>query len=469
MKTSAFFGGALFVAAIALGCQQFEAVPLQSRPAATRPDPVALARDAARLEHPLLKSAAIDLSTLNRDGINSESAAIIAVLNNPALRVERQRRSIAASQLLQARLLPNPSLEATYEPVTGGNTLGALNAYSIGPNWEISALVTHDAKVAAAEAQSVSVTLDVAWQEWLVAQAARKAVFDTIALREQLAATEAVDQQLAEQARIIQTAVDAHQKTIVDASVAAAASAKAHSDFLQARHDFHHQQLVLNQALGYAPEAEIKLAASSTLPSSLQLPPESVLERGLEFHRLDLVALRFGYQSQEQALRAAILGQFPKVVIGIHPASDNTGVHSVGIGISVDIPIFDRNQAAIANAKATRQQLYDEFNSRALDSQSITAQTLADIQSLTEQIAAAEKTIPAIQRLVEIYRDALSRHEVDAFSAAAAQNDLLGRRIDLLKLKQQLADAEVALELATGRSLWQPLSSASQPSRPENP
>jgi cobalt-zinc-cadmium efflux system outer membrane protein len=466
MKWVASLASCMF---LVVGCQRYEALQLTT--AQTQPSLADLTAKAAHLEHPLLHADGIDVrATVETTGLTPDSAAIIAVLNNPGLVAERQRRGIAQAQLLEASILPNPTLEATYDPVTGGNTLGAVNAWSVGPNWEVTALITHDAKIAAAEAASVSVSLDVAWQEWVIAQAARKAVFDAIALREQLQATQAVDQQLAEQAKIVRDAVEARQRTIVDASVADAAGAKAHADYLQARRDFRHQQLALNQTLGFPPDMELKLADSTSLPESLALPPESELAGNLDTHRLDLVALRFGYQSQEQTLRAAILGQFPKVVIGIHPSTDNTGVQSVGLGVSVDIPIFDRNQGAIANAKATRQQLFDEFNSRVFESRALTAQTLTDIHELTAQISAAEATLPAVQKLVDVYRDALSRHEVDALSAASAANDLLSRKIDLLKLKQQLADDEVALELATGRSLMNKHieHSTTQPQQPEN-
>jgi len=74
----------------------------------------------------------------------------------------------------------------------------------------------------------------------------------------------------------------------------------------------------------------------------------------IEDRRLDLLALKSGYQSQEERLRAAILQQFPKISLGFSRARDTTNVVSTGFGITIDLPLFDRNQGGIAFGKAQR-------------------------------------------------------------------------------------------------------------------
>jgi outer membrane protein TolC len=449
-----FWCGAL-AAAVAAGCARYKPMPLDrsavDRALAT-PSPTQLQARADQIKHPLLRPVAIDLN----NGLTPDSAAVLAVIINPSLRAQRSRKAIASAQLMQAQLLPNPTLDFTYDPVTGGNTLGAVNAYSIGPSWEVTALITHQAKVAAARAQSDSVQLDVAWQEWQIAQAAKKAVYDLISLREQVKETESVDRQVADELALVRRAVNAHQQTLLELSAAQTASQKAHADFLAARRDFVRAQLMLNQALGLAPDAQVRLAGDLSLPAKLELPAEEELLSNLDQRRLDLFALRRGYESQEQTLRAAVLGQFPKVVLGVHQASDNTGVQSTGFGVTVDLPIFDRNQGVIALETATRQQLFDEYTSRIFDARSTIAQTLADLRAIMGQIATAEAAIPELTQLVRTYQAALGQHNVDVLSYYLAQNDLSQARIDLLKLKQQLMDNQIALELASGRYLPAP-------------
>jgi outer membrane protein TolC len=86
-----------------------------------------------------------------------------------------------------------------------------------------------------------------------------------------------------------------------------------------------------------------------------------------------------------------VLAEFPKVVFGFNPhSSDTTNVHTTGFGITIDFPIFDRNQGNIAIETATRQKLLDEYGARVFEAHSDIATAVVDVQSLNRQIAAAE-------------------------------------------------------------------------------
>ena len=457
----------LFLVALALtgGCATYQPMPLTLQEVDRTlaiPDVSMLSAAAVALRNPLLRPVPIDLQR----GLTPDAAAVLAVLVNPSLRAERDRRALASAQLLQAGLLPNPSLDVGVDPVTGGNTVDTVTGYSIGLSWETTALLTRGAKVAAARAASQSVRLDVAWKEWQVAQAAKKAVYDLVALEAQLKEAAAVDQRLADDAALIRRAVAAYQKTLLDLSAAEAASQKAHADRLSIERDLSHQQLVLHEALGLPPDAAIRVAGELSLPSRLELPSERALLTGLEEHRLDLVALRHGYESQDQTLRAAILAQFPRITLGFHQASDTTNVHTTGFGVTIDLPIFDRNQGHIAIERATRQQLFDEYVSRVFEGRSAVAQSVIDIRSLATQIVAAEAAIPALEQLVRTYRVAVAQHNADILSYYTAQNDLAQKRLDVLKLKQQIIENEIALEIASGTYLPVETRAPATPARP---
>lgn len=404
-----------------------------------------LAARVSEFRHPMLPPTSLDV----RRGLTPDSAAVVAVLVNPGLRSLRDRRGVASAQLLQAGLLPNPTLDAMITPVTGGNTLGTTTGWNLGLNWEVTALLTHDAKVAAARAASQSVRLDVAWQEWQFAQAARKAVYDLVALQAQVDEALAVDRRLSQNMDLIRRAVDAGQKTILDLAAAEAASQKAHADLLAAQRDLRLAGVSLNQALGLSPDAKVAIAPIE-LPSRLSLPSQAELFSSLD-SRLDLMALRRGYESQEQTVRLAVLQQFPKIVLGFQRATDTTNVHTIGLGATIDLPIFDHNQAAIALASATRQQLFDEYVSRVFDARSAVVLALVNVSSLTVQIADAQAAIPKLQFLVDTYRRAMAQGNIDVLSYYTAQNDLAQRRIDLWRLRQQLMDNKIALEIASGR------------------
>jgi hypothetical protein len=68
--------------------------------------------------------------------------------------------------------------------------------------------------------------------------------------------------------------------------------------------------------------------------------------------------MKAGYASQDETLRAAILAQVPRIGLGFTRAGDTSNVQTLGFGITLDLPTFDRNQGNIATERATRQKLF---------------------------------------------------------------------------------------------------------------
>jgi outer membrane protein TolC len=189
------------------------------------------------------------------------------------------------------------------------------------------------------------------------------------------------------------------------------------------------------------------------LPDVKALSSGNAFTNGLERRRLDLLALRRGYQSEEEKLRAAILSQFPKISIGFTHAGDTSNVITTGFGVTIDLPLFDRNQGAISVENATRTKLYDEYVARLFEAWGEISRAIADMSSLQRQIDADEASVPILQNVVDSYRRALLQGNADVLTYYNARTDLIARRMELFDLKRQLADLDVALEIAAGEYL----------------
>jgi cobalt-zinc-cadmium efflux system outer membrane protein len=431
------------------GCQTYHPQPLTAEgvdEALRAPETSALSVRASTLHHPLLPSVTIDM----RDGLDPDEAAVVAVLVHPMLRAVRDERGLADAQLLQAGLLPNPQLSATVEPVTGGATAGTFTGYGYGATWDLSALIARRAKVDSARANRSGVELDVAWQEWQVAQAARLAVYSLIGLQEQADLSRQMRDRLADNLALVGKAEQAGLMTGLDLSAAETASNQAQADWIGLQDQVRQQSLALNRALGLPPGTPISLQQGTVLPSRLDLPPEQDVLSGLEERRLDLVALRKGYESQEAAVRVAVLEQFPKINIGVSQARDTSDVITLPFAVSVDLPVFDRNQATIARERATRQLLYDEYIRRVFEARSEIAKLLANAVGIEAQLCVAEAAVPSLERLVDTYRKALDQGQADVLVYYTAWNDLTTKRSKIVTLKQQLAETRIALEIAAG-------------------
>ena len=404
---------------------------------------------AARFEHVSPGPLSLD----PRTGIGPDEAATIALYSNPALRAIRDRRGLAMAQLIQARILPNIVVSYARDYVTGGNTAGAVTAYNLSAGWEFSALVPFLPKQTAARKNLGSVDLDIAWQEWQMAENARTAVYRVIALDAQVARAHEGNRGLQESTNAVRQAVDAHEKTVLDLAAVESASQDSRATMLALEQDFERQRLGLNKILGVESQMKVHLRDGLTLPTHLDLPDEHDLLYNIESRRLDLLGLQQGYESQDAIVRAAILAQFPKMSLAFVRAKDNTNVQSSGFNVAVDVPIFDRNQGVIATERATRQRLRDEYNQRVFEARSDIAVAIADIRALDRQVAAGQEALPVLERLVDSAQKAREQGNADVLSYYTARNNLLQKRIQLIKLQEQLLEANTALEIASGRYL----------------
>ena len=412
------------------------------------PSESALRVRASRLKHPAVRPVEINL----RNGIGPDEAAVLAVLLNPTLRADRDRRGLATAQLIQAGVLPNPQISYGRDYVVGGNTAGTITAFGLSGSWDFASLITLLPKIEAARANVHSVDLDIAWVEWQAAQAARTALYRVVALEAELYAAQEADKALRESVGTLSKAVELHEKTVLDLAAAQSTSQDAQLTALNIQQELAKQRLALNRAMGLPADAKVRVQRVS-LPSNLDSPPEADLIAGLESRRLDLLGLKQGYDSQDASLRTAILAQFPKISLGFNRAGDTSNVQTLGFGVTVDIPIFDRNQGNIATERATRQKLFDEYAARLFQARSDVATALSDIRHLNRQIAAGEKLVPTLQRLVDTARSALDQGNADVISYYQTRFNLILRQIEVLKLKQQLIETHIALEIASGRYL----------------
>jgi ABC-type multidrug transport system ATPase subunit len=141
--------------------------------------------------------------------------------------------------------------------------------------------------------------------------------------------------------------------------------------------------------------------------------------------------------------------------------SGNGGVELVEVGLSrpVDDGLLAKSVSSlsgvIAVEKATRQKLFDEYINRIFESRSDIAVVLADIDSLSKQIESAEASLPALEQLAVSYKSAYENGSADVLSFYAAQNDVAKKTVEILKLKQELTESHIGLEIAAGRYIPQ--------------
>jgi len=432
----------------ATGCATYRPMPITSesvRETLSSPDMNALRVEADELRHPLLPPLPFD----ERDGLSPDEAAILAVVANPALRAARDERGIASAQVLQAGLLPDPRISSDFSVPTGDGSAGLVNSFGLGLDEELSALLSRCAELDAADAHAASVDLDVAWREWRVAEDARLHAYRLDFARKRLALAKRAETSFREFRDDLKTGLDLGLKTRLDLSRAETRFRDLRSKALDARSTMEKERLALNRTLGLPPESALTLEKNI----DPRLDSHPVLERlyeDAESRRLDLLALKMGYQSEEARVRGAILSQFPRIDLGLGRDRDTDGVETVRFGLNIDLPIFDRGQGRIARARASRKRLYDEYAARLFEARADIAQLAPEIEIAEQRMSSLDEALSVQDSLVRSLHGGVEEGRIDAFTYLEALDSFYDSGIRRIDLNQRLIELGIALEIASG-------------------
>lgn len=432
----------LLSASVLAGCASYHADPLATPVTAlAAPDPAILSADAEKLNRPYLAPQTIDLS----QPLTPNALAVLAIISNPDLKAQRVKAGVTDAQAFSARLLPDPTFQGNYDFIVGGPD--EFDAFGGQLAIDINQIRTAHVVREAGRASKKQVRLDLAWAEWNTAGQARLQGVRVLALTEALkvAKTSAESaQQLYDAAQraagrgdISGTDLDARRQALLDSSTKART---AESDLATARSD-------LNKLLGLPPSVVLKLAEPAVSP----VPPaaDALVAQAID-RRLDLAALRAGYQVAEADLHKAVLDQFPNLSLTLAAARDTADNYTVGPAIGFTLPLWNRNRGGIATAKATREQLKAEYDARLFQTRAEITAAVAGVETLRRQRDALAGQLPQVERYSEATTRAAKRGDLSPATAATAQQAARDQKLALLQLDQQIAEQTIALELLSG-------------------
>lgn len=435
--------------AVLTGCASYQAMPLNTRPTLLHEVPH-LVIDTGKM--PLPEMAVHPFNP--DDGLDMTEVAILAVVNNPGLRVARHDRGIARAQLIAAGILPNPQLTAGLDHPTNGDP-GYMNALNMGLSYDINTLITRNAALEEARANRLKVDLTILWEEWQVVQQARLLFVRNVGqkkLMHQLRSYQTLYAVLYERAR---QALQEGNLTITGVSADLSALQDANTRINDLEREVSTTQHDLNALLGLSPEVRLDLVGNSNLAELDQPKTEADLTQ-LPRRRPDLLALQAGYASQEQRFRKAVLAQFPSLNIGLTRARDTSGIYTSGIGITLSLPVFDRNQGSIAIEKATRERLHDEYQTRLNEAYSQVKRLLAQMKLVSSQYQAVEGVLPEMELTVKRAKEALDVGNMDVRMYTDLQAALLKKYLEAIMLEQSILEQRIALQTSLGSELHIP-------------
>jgi len=293
-----------------------------------------------------------------RGELTSEQAVKLALTHNLALVTQAESLPIAQANLVQAGLLPNPSIGqsgAFYFPLSGQ---GGYTAFDIFVSTTINEFWTLPRKVAIAKAQRFQAGIDVSTAAFNLAQQTRQQY-------EQLAY---LSRDGTLQNRIAQT----YKQAMDEAGAMLKSGLCTRSDYNRAviayednLRQAHHYQ---TQFEGAARQMNWLMGAQGSvewqLPKNIQdspkvipaLPNQKRLEELAVQYRMDLMRADFDRQIAKVSVELAKLGFIPPTSLEFDAAKDSSGKWTGGPNFNTALPIFDPGIVAYWTARYQQRQ-----------------------------------------------------------------------------------------------------------------
>jgi biotin carboxyl carrier protein len=301
-----------------------------------------------------LVARASELEGVGGERITLAALDRLVVLNNPDLRAARAKVGIGAAG--DAGRHPPESPGCGHLPVRHCRA----RRYP-----ECESILLLGTKGEAAQNAAFEISATLLWQEWQTLSKARLLFVDIVSGERAKKLIVQSRNFLQERFDLTSTAISQGNATLATLSpdlVAVGDIQKTYDDLERLQLSRRYQ---LNALLGLAPRAKLTLVAPAEVA---RIDPAAILSQvsTLADRRPDLIALQYGYRSEDAKVREAILSQFPNLLVGVVSVGTGNMAKTLTLGpqLTVDLPMFDRNQGGIAVEQATREQLYREFNAR---------------------------------------------------------------------------------------------------------
>lgn len=419
----------VFTLVLVSGCAHYEPKPLA-------PAHTAALLESRSLDRPELKAFLEKnlgpLPAWPRQSWDAPALHLVALYYHPLLEVARAEWRAAQAAELTAGGRPNPTVG-----VVGGynsSTPAGGNPWMPAINWDvpIETAGKRGYRVAQASNLTVAARWNLATSAWQVRNNVRARLLDLAAARAriapltaQLAALQAIEKSLNQ--RLAAGALTRAEITPIQIQIA-----KLQVELAGARRQESELVPQVAAALGLPAAAlagkELVVELPKDAPSATTLAAPEIRQKTLTT-RSDLMALLAEYAATQSALQLEIAKQYPNV--NLSPGYEwDQGEHKWRLGLSVELPLFNRNQGPIAEATAKRDLIAARFNE-------LQSRILAELDQAEAALQAARQQaadLAAIRQAQEARRQAVKI----SFEAGATD------RLELLNAEWELAATGVA-------------------------
>ena len=377
------------------------------------------------------------------NGLSLDALQSMALANNPTLRQAKAQVVAAQGAALQAGLPPNPHVGFVTEQIgvkgTAGELLGgsASQEFVRGDKLGLSrAKYCQRVQIAMtnllAQEQRVRNDIEIRFYQALAAQRLIDVAEQTIASANDNVLThrEMLNMGQLGEAEVLQAEVALRRASVNQR--------QAHNDFDQARRE-------LMSFVGVPDSRNTGLIG--TLDTDLGPVDWDTALSQLLATSPEVVAARQKIRHDEIVIKRELAEPIPNVTAGLTTGYNAETQQAVaGVTVGMPIPIFNRNQGTVRQARADLNRSYAEVERLQLDLQNALAKQFRDYVSAWQHVQEYEQTmLPKSRKAVEILEQSYVNRRAPWTSVLAAKQMLLSLEAEQIQNQLSYRRADVSI------------------------
>ena len=402
-----------------------------------------------------------------QDGLSVERLIESAGRRRADLLAARQRLAIAEGKLIQAGLRPNPVFDTEYGSprFLGGESEFEFSA-GVSQTFELGG--KRAKRKAVAELELLQVRSEVLALERQVTVEIRRKYSRAISAARQLDVVERLLAADAELVRVTEARLKEGDVAPLDLNLVKVESDRLRVQRIQARNELETALIEIRALIGVDVSEPLRLAPQADRPPRLDLGLNELTETALG-ERADLQAARIGERLGMARVNLARSLAVPNVAASVRysrnkgiidlPITAGGGVatdlgNELTFGVSIDIPIFNRNRGEIASASGERIQAIRNREFLEATIRRDVAVAYSQYRSAAEKLVLyATQILPRAESNLETVRAAYSAGEFSIFEIVNEQRRLNENVSNYNQVLEEYYAALAALEAALGAPL----------------
>ncbi len=383
------------------------------------------------------------------EGLTLDAALRTAFERSPALAEADAAVQAAEARALAAGTYPfNPELRGEAGARTGPDDTAADWGIEIGQTIELAGQTGKRESAAQAEVKRARAERDVARRA--LAARVRLAYLEACRARDLLQIETAQAALARELAGTVERRLEAGAATRLELNVTRTESGRAEARARGAEGRYRVVRGALAEAVGLAAAAGVEPVDVLKAPDDAPIPSMPALLARAKEHRPELLTLNTAREAAQRRVEAAESEAVPDLGLSAFVQREGGRETIVGGGLSLPLPVFDRNQGGVAEAHTEVARLGAKSAAISLRIESQVVQAAAELASAMGAVEALRGNMATLEESANLLRQAAEAGKIAPSEVLLVRQQTRDAARELLEAVAEAGRARVLLDLATG-------------------